>query len=86
MNGHGFVIDEPEDVDGGAYAAATAEDGAGGGPQERDTFADEWGRSVDANGNLLDEQGQLLLDETGSPVYAYDVPPADGEASESRTK
>ena len=53
---------------------------------EAEEFADEWGRPVDADGNLLTEDGQLWLDESGSPVYAYDAPPPEGQATEARTQ
>jgi len=53
---------------------------------EAEDFSDEWGRPVDSDGNLLTEDGQLWLDETGSPVYAYDAPPPDGDAMEGRTQ
>lgn len=35
-------------------------------------YTDEFGRPVDSHGYLLDSGGQLLLDSTGLPVYAYD--------------
>ncbi len=55
-------------------------------PAEAEEFSDEWGRPVDAEGNLLTEDGQLWLDETGSPVYAYDAPLPDGDLIEGRTQ
>ena len=69
-NGSGYEADEASSV-----VPAAAEE-----------YTDEWGRPVDAGGNLLTEDGQLWLDETGSPVYAYDAPPYDGNAVEGRTQ
>ena len=90
------IVYEADDLEAGAVSvigdAVQADDvlaGAGensGLPAGAEKLSDEWGRPVDADGNLLTEDGQLWLDETGSPVYAYDAPPPDADATEGRTQ
>lgn len=64
-----WEADQEGMVDQYDAAEGTAEGVAG---SEEQLYTDQYGRPVDPHGYLLDEWGQLLLDASGLPVYAYD--------------